>query len=114
MLIKEKNKYKGIYLHKCENEIKEEFILNLFLKEIGRLPIAQNILICSKETSHEETQAFFYRSILCEYNTIFIVAMNDSFSDSQQNIMFTNIDTILSYKNEKYKDSNNKKNIEKS
>jgi hypothetical protein len=28
--------------------------------------------------------------------------------------MFTNIDSILSYKNEKYKESSNKKNIEKS
>ena len=114
MLIKNKNIYKGIYLHKCENESKEEFILKLFFNLIGKLPIAQNILISSKDTSYEEIQAFFYRAILCEFNTLFVCAINDSFSDSQQNVMFALIDSLLSYKNEKYKESQNKKNIEKS
>ena len=114
MLIKDKNRYKGIYIYKCENESKEEFILNAFWNNIGQLPIAQNILIMSKESSNEEIQAFFYRAILCDYNTLFIVQINDTFSDSQQNMMFTYIDELLSYKNEKYKESQNKKNIEKS
>ena len=54
MLIKKKNKYKGIYLHNCENESMEEFILNIFWDKMGQLPIAQNILISSKEISQEE------------------------------------------------------------
>ena len=43
------------------------------MNEIGKLPVAQNILTSSKETSYEEMQAFFYRAILCDYNTLFVV-----------------------------------------
>ena len=106
MIIKTKNKYKGIYLHKCKyDESMEEFILNIFLEKIGHLPVAQNILIANKEISPEEIQSFFYRSILCDYNTLFIVEINDSFSDYQQNIMYSYIDTILLYKNKIYNES---------
>jgi hypothetical protein len=116
MLIKdkEKNKYKGIYLHRCEKESMEEFIINIYLDKMNQLPIAQNVLISSKETSQEEMQAFFYRAILCDYNTLFVVEINDSFSDFMQNIMYTYIDSLLSYKNKKYKEWENKKNVEKS
>ena len=82
MLIKEKKRYQGFYIIKYENESKEEFILNLFWNIIGQLPVEQNILINSKETSQEEIQAFFYRAILCDYNSLFVVQINDSFSDS--------------------------------
>ena len=68
MLIKIKNKYKGFYLHKCENsESMEEFIINIFLEKIGQLPISQNLLIMNKEISSEIIQAFFYKVILCDY-----------------------------------------------
>ena len=100
--------YKGIYLHeikKDENKKKEmnnnsmeEFIINLFWNQILDLPIAQNVLITNKETSSEEIQAFFHRSILCNYNTLFVIEINDSFSEYQQSIMNTYIDKILSYK----------------
>ena len=59
-------------------------------------------------------QAFFYRAILCDYNTLFVVEINDSFSALQQNIMNSLIDALLSYKNEKYKEYENKTNIDKS
>ena len=114
MSMKDKDKYKGIYLYKCEKESMEEFILNIFLYKTGQLPIAQNILNCCKETSEEEMQAFFYRAILCDYNTLFVVEINDSFSALQQNIMNSLIDALLSYKNEKYKEYENKTNIDKS
>ena len=115
MLIKdkEKNKYKGIFLHICENETMEEFILNIFMNKICQLPIAQNVLICSKETSQEEMQAFFYRAILCDYNTLFVVEIKNSFSDYQQNIMYNYIDKILEYKTEKIKEFENKNNVDK-
>ena len=103
MLMKNKDKYKGIYLHKCENESMEEFILNIYLDKMNTLPIAQNVLISSKETSQEELQAFLYRAILCDYNTLFVFEINDSFSYFQQNIMNNYIDTLLTYKYEKYK-----------
>jgi len=73
MLIKEKKKEKGIGIKKCEKISMEEYILYLFQEKLDKLPIAQNILICSNETSIEEIQSFFYRAILCEYNTLFIV-----------------------------------------
>ena len=91
----------------------EFFILNIFLDKLGQLPIAQNILICSKETSPEEIQAFFYRAILCDYNTLFAVEINESFSDYQQNIMYNYINKLLSVQNEEYK-KYEKKNVDKS
>ncbi len=98
ILIIKKNKFKGIYLHECEENSTGEFIYELFLKKIGKTPIAQNIIICSKETSVEEIQAFIYRAILCEYNTLFVVELNESFSDYQQNIMNNYIEELLKYK----------------
>ena len=55
MKIKEDYKdIKGIYIKECKNESIEEYILYLYEEYLGKLPIAQNILICSKETSIEE------------------------------------------------------------
>ena len=106
MLIKTSNKYKGFYLHKCENgESMEEFIINIFLEKIGHLPLAQNILIMNKEVSPEEIRAFFYRAILCDYNTLFVVEIDDSLSNYQQNIMYDIINPILSYKNKLFNES---------
>ena len=114
MSMKDKDKYKGIYLYNCKIETMEEFILNIFLDKTGQLPIAQNILNCCKETSEEEMQAFFYRAILCDYNTLFVVEINDSFSAFQQTTMFVYIDKLLTYKYVKYKEYENKTNIDKS
>ena len=74
------------------------------MEKTGNIPIAQNVLINSKETSSEEIEAFFHRAILCSYNTLFVVGISDSFSDSQLNIMYDYIDKILSFKNEIYKE----------
>ena len=64
--------------------------------------MAQNVLIPNNETSPEEIQAFFYRAILCEYNTLFVIELNNSFSNFQQNIMYSYINSILTYKNKIY------------
>ena len=66
-------------------------------------------LITSKETSYEEMQAFFHRSILCKYNTLFVVEINGSFSNYQQRCMNIFIDKLLTYKNKIF----NEKNIDK-
>ena len=114
MLIKGEAIYKGFYLYKCDqDESMEEFIINIFTDKIKSAPVAQNILFTNEGTSPEEMQAFFYRAILCDYNTLFIVEINDSFSEFQQNIMNYYIDSILSYKNQIQNESE-KKNIEKS
>ena len=103
LLIKGKNEFKGIYLYNCEkNESEEGYILKLFLEKIEKLPLAQNVLIPSNETSPEEIQAFFYRAILCEFNTLFVIELNNSFSNFQQNIMYSYINSILTYKNKIY------------
>ena len=110
LLIKKKNIYKGIYLHKCENnESAEEYILKIFLEKIEKLPLAQNVLISSKETTPEEIQAFLYRAILCDFNTLFVVELNNSFSNYQQNIMYSYINSILSYKNKIYNETTKNK-----
>jgi MoxR-like ATPase len=113
ILIKDPNKYKGVFSHECEENSIGKFIYELFLQKIGKKPIAQNILISSKETSIEEIQAFLYRAVLCDYNTLFVVEVNESLSDYQQGIMYNFLDELLIYKMDKYKESNKGKNIEK-
>ena len=61
------------------------------------------MLFFNKETSLEEIQSFLYRAFLCDYNTLFVIEINDSFSDFQYNIMYSYIDALLLYKLEKYK-----------
>ena len=73
-IIKEKNKayeYRGVFLYLCEQLEKDLFQIYKYLTK--KTPIAQNILLCSKETTNEELTAFLYRSILCEFNACFII-----------------------------------------
>ena len=117
MKILENNKYKGIFIKKCVKISMEEYILGLFIEKLDKLPIAQNILICSKETSIEEIQSFFNRAILCDNNTLFVVEILESFSNFQHNKMYSYIDTLLSVKLEKFKKENKdnkKKTVDKS
>ena len=107
------NNYKGIYLQECENNSMEEFIINLFWDKINELPIAQNILITNKETSYEEIQAFLHRAIFCNYNTLFLIEINDSLSNYQQSIMNNCIDDLLSYKKDIYEEETKKMSIKK-
>jgi len=106
-------KEKGIYLLESGDDSLEEYIINLFFDKTSGLPIAQNILICNKETSSEEIQAFFHRAILCNYNNLFVVEINDSFSEIQQSIMNNYIDNLLSHKYKLYKEKNKEDKIEK-
>jgi len=115
MKIKSDQNNRGIYLNKCTNISTEEKILSIFTEKLERLPIAQNILICSKETTIEEIQSFFYRAILCDQNTLFVVEILQTFSNFQHNKMYGYIDKLLSYKFEKAKKENkDNKNIDKS
>ena len=103
-IIKKNNEniLKGIYIYESKSESMEEDILQIFIDTTGRLPIAQNILITNKETSYEEMQAFLNRAILCRYNTLFVIEINESFSEYQQRYLNRFIDKLLSYKNESY------------
>ena len=106
------NKYKGFYLYPCKNSSMEEFMIKLYLNKLNQLPIAQNILITNEETSFEEIQSFLNRAILCNYNTLFAIEINNSFSDYQQNIMNSYIEDLLKFKTEEYIEEK-KENIDK-
>ena len=112
MKIIPENEYKGLYLYQCKNSSMEEFIVKLYLNKLNQLPIAQNILISNEETSIDEIQSFLYRAILCKYNTLFAIEINNSFSDYQQNIMNSFIEDLLEFKKEEYIEET-KKNIDK-
>ena len=115
LIIKEYNgrywRYKGFEIKKCVNMSIKEYIFSLFMDKLNQLPIAQNILICNKETSIEEIQSFFYRAILCEYNTLFVIEISYSFSDFLFFQMIGYIDKILTMKLQKYKKENKGNNI---
>ena len=110
MKIKSENALKGIFAYKSESM--EGDILQLFLDNINKPPIPQNILITNKETSYEEMHAFLNRAILCRYNTLFAIEINESFSLEQQKYLNKFIDKLLSYKNE-YFNKREKKNSER-
>jgi hypothetical protein len=117
MKIKEVNEFVGFAIKKIKkksNISMEEYILDLFMEKLGKLPIAQNILICSNETSIEEIQSFLYRAILCEYNTLFVVEILKSFSNYQINKIYSYIDRLLSIKLEKYEKRNKGKDVDQS
>lgn len=112
--IKEGNNLKGLYTYFSKSDSLEEDILRIYLDKVGKIPIAQNILINSKETSYEEMQAFFHRAILCQYNTLFVVELNGSFSPYQQRCMNIFLDKILTFKNNEYNNKNVDNHVDKS
>ena len=114
ILIKQKNNniLKGIYKYESKSISTEEDILHIFLDKIGKMPIAQNILTINNETLYEEMESFFHRAILCLYNTLFVVKINDSSSDYQKRYMNIFIDKILTYKNKKYNENSKNKGKE--
>ena len=112
--IKEGRNLKGLYTYFSKSDSLEEDILRIYLDKVGKIPIAQNILINSKETSYEEMQAFFHRAILCQYNTLFIVELNGSFSPYQQRCMNIFLDKILTFKNNEYNNKNVDNHVDKS
>jgi len=73
-LIKGKGKgyeFKGVFLYLCSQFDEEAFQIYKYLTE--NIPIAQNVLLCNKETTNDELISFLYRAILCEFNSCFII-----------------------------------------
>ena len=56
-------------------------------------------------------QSFFYRAILCDYNTLFVIEILESFSNFQNNKIYSYIDKLLSYKLENSENKNINKSI---
>ena len=78
---------KGISVVKCLDQTIEEYVLYLFVNNLDKLPISQNILVCNNETSIEEIKSFLYRAILCENRTLFVIELLESFPKVQYNKM---------------------------
>ena len=90
--------YKGFYLYYCEKIEKEIFQLYKYLT--GNIPIAQNVLLCNKETSKEEIESFLYRAILCKFHSCFIIGGIESLEFIPNNHLIELL-KILLIKNEK-------------
>ena len=77
-----KEKYQGIYTYLSEKLEKELFQIHKYLT--GNNPIAQNILLCSKDTKNEEITSFLYRAIKCQFESCFIVGGIEMLNNSQK------------------------------
>ena len=85
-------KYKGIYTYLSESLEKEIFQIFKYLTKIN--PVAQNILLCNKDTTSEEIIAFLYRAILCEYNSCFIIGGVETLIFDKKNNFFNLINSL--------------------
>ena len=65
------NKFRGLFIYKCINIIKDLFQVYKYLT--GNYPVCQNFLICNNETSIHEIISFLYRAILCNYHSCYII-----------------------------------------
>ena len=91
-------KYKGIYSYLCENLEKDIFQIFKYLTTHN--PVAQNILLCNKETTNEEIISFLYRAILCEFNSCFILGGIESLNFDKK-VTFFNVINNLYVENSK-------------
>ena len=92
-------KYKGIYTYLCENLEKDIFQIFKYLTTHN--PIAQNILLCNKETTNEEIISFLYRAILCEFNSCFILGGIESLNFDKKVTFFNIINNLYVENNKK-------------
>ena len=97
---------KGIYKCKIEKSKIDIFIINMFFSLTGGFPIAQNLLLTNNETSSGEITSFMYRALKCEFNTLFIISLNEDISSKNINYMTNLLDEITnSMRNESNKKS---------
>jgi len=81
-IMKPEYNFQGIFTYLCEKVEKDLF--QIFKCLTGNNPIAQNVLICSKDTTNEEITSFLYRSIKCEFNSCFIIGGLESLENEQK------------------------------
>ena len=105
-----KNSKIGFNFIKTEDKSIEEVAIDLFIEFTGKFPISQNIILINKETSDEELECFLFRSILCNYHTLFIIGLND-ITNSQEDNLLNIINKLVDYI--KIKDNKNIKNLSK-
>jgi len=97
-IIKTEYKFKGVFTYLCEKVEKDLFQIFKYLT--GNNPIAQNILICSKDTTNEEITSFLYRSIKCEFNSCFIIGGLESLENEQKECIIELLNNNLFQKEE--------------
>ena len=98
------NKFKefyGLYIYSCF--ILEKEIFQLYKYLTNHIPIAQNILICNKDSSKEEIISFLYRAILCKFHSCFIIGGIESLEFEQKNLFLSKLKEILSENNGNFK-----------
>ena len=113
---KEKEDYKiikDISIKTYENESMEEYILYLYEEYFAKLPIEQNLLICSivkkhlsKNYNHIYTELYYVN-----ISTLFVIEIIKSFSNFQNNKIYGYIDNLLSIYLEKFKKDNEDKKM---
>ena len=84
-IVKQKGKigkYQGVYTYLTEKLEKELYQIYKYLT--GNNPIAQNILLCNKDTTNEEITSFLYRAIKCEFESCFIVGGIELLGNNQK------------------------------
>ena len=95
-IIRQKNlniSLKGVFIYTCEKIEKELFQIYKYLT--GNNPIAQNILLCNKDTTNEEITSFFYRAILCKFNSCFIVGGIELLENEQKTFIIDLLNKLL-------------------
>ena len=84
---------KGIFLYFCTNLEIKLYQIYKYLTKYN--PEAQTVLLCNKETTSEELIAFLYRSILCDYNSCFIIGGVELLEFEKRNVFMETLKTLL-------------------
>jgi hypothetical protein len=96
-----KPKYEGLYTFLCQKLEKDLFQIFKYLT--GNNPIAQNILLCKKNTTNEEITTFLYRAVKCQYNSCFIFGGLELLSYEQKMFIIKLLDQFFKKRNEPVK-----------
>ena len=94
-----KEKFKGVFTYLCEKLEKDLFQIFKYLT--GNNPIAQNILICKKDTTNEEINAFLFRAIKCKFYSCFIIGGLEALEFEKKTFLIELLDTFFQKGNEK-------------
>ena len=84
--------FKGIYTFK--GDIIQKEVIQIYKYITNKIPQAQYILLCNKETTNEELTAFLYRAIFCDYHSCFIIASVESLPFDQKNRLQSLLDEL--------------------
>ena len=85
-------RYKGIYTYLSENMEKDVFQIYKYFTH--KNPVAQNILLCNKDSTKEEIAAFLYRAILCEFSSCFLIGGIETLKFEQRKIFYSLLNNL--------------------